>query len=701
MKKIINYRPLFYCFLAFAVGIGFAGFIFEPDFFILTLCILLLSTVSIICVIYKLWKRLLFIFLAFVCGIGAFYIDSANFLGSSYNGQNVAIEGRITGEIYQGEGYAYLTLQNVKIESKYDRNINVCVSGLENQNEIIVGNYLSFNADLYNEQLFENNKFNYFAYTDNTPYFCYVNSADITVSSGQKTLTEKLKEYIKTLFSSVMSENGSVFAYNILFGEKSNMDKEVKESFGISGIAHLLAVSGLQIQFLVLILYVILNKLTKNKIRQFIIIATVLLGYCYLCNFTASVVRSMLMCLMFLSSGLLGKPYDLLNSIGLSGLIILAVSPLMIFDAGFQMSFICVLGIALMFKPLTKAFEKIKIPKKISMALAIDLSTTIAIIPVLGIYFGKLSVLTTFANLISVPLFAVGFIILLILTPLICLFNFLGFLLLVPDIILRLIITIAEFVSSIGSYVLTLPELDIALMILFYSSLFVLSRYVLLKFLNKTFIISSIAIVCIVISICFNIPYVPNSYTYTQVNSSDACAVMTTASNEVLVVGGTKSTDYLTDYLKSKKLKRVNTLVVMSDMTDDTYKFIREYNVKTVVLNTIEPTQIGEFNIEFVYLNELKKAVLISVNNFTILFAGSVNLGSNQILLLEQRFENVEINAVYSKKDSQGFSGLSDYDLRFTTFKSGLEDVPTYSLYLLGNFTFEFNNGIIGQVRRA
>lgn len=701
MKKIINYRPLFYCFLAFAVGIGFAFFIFEPDFFILTISVLLLFTVSILCIIYKLWKRLLFILLAFACGIGAFFYGASNFLGTTYNGQNVSVEGRITGEIFRGDGYVYLTLQNVKIEEKFDKNITVCISGGENLDILDVGKFLSFNADLYNEQLFENKKFNYFAFVDNTPYFCYAQFENISVSSGEKTLTEKFKDYIKTLFSSVMSENGSVFAYNILFGEKSNIDKEVKQNFGVSGVAHLLAVSGLQIQFLVLILFFVLNKINKNKIRQFVIIALILLAYCYLCDFTASVVRSTLMCLIFLSSGLFGRPYDLLNSIAVSGIIILVVSPLMIFDAGFQMSYICVLGIALLFKPLKKAFEKIKIPRNLSIALAIDLSTTISILPVLGAYFGKLSLLTVFANLICVPLFAVGFIVLIILMPIVAIFSFLSFLLLVPDLILRLIIIIAEFVSEVSKFILTLPEFDIALMILFYVALFVLSGFVMMKLLKKTYLISAIAVVCIIVSIFFNLPYKPNCYTYTQLNSSDACAVMTTDNNEVLVIGGTKNTEFVSDYLKSKRIRKVSALIVMSEITDETDEFVRNYSVDTVLINTLAPTQIGNFSIEFIYLNELKKAVLVSVNNFTVLFAGNVTLGSNQVMLLQQRFESTEINVVYSKKDSQGFSELADYDLRLTTYKSGLNDKPTHSLFLLGNFTFEFNNGIIGQVRRA
>jgi ComEC/Rec2-related protein len=697
-KRVINFRPLFYCFLAFAVGIYFANFIFKLDIYVLVITALALLTLTIISFIYKLWKRFLCLGFAFLLGTGAFYVDSNNFCGQIYNGQECVVYGRISDDIFEGDDYCYVTLESVNINQKSERNINVCIYG--NFENIKIGNLIMFSAEIYNNHLFENNKFNYFAYMRNTPYFCYVDFEDTLIINGEMTFSEKLKDAIKNVLQTNMSENGAMFSFNILFGEKSDLNKDLKQDFGISGIAHLLAVSGLQIQFLVLVLFFLLKKLKVAKLPQFIIIAIILLTYAYLCNFSASVVRSALMCLVFLSAGLFGRPYDILNSIAISGLMILIFAPLMIFDVGFQMSFVCVLAIAFFWKPISRGLQKIKIPRNLSFAIAIDVSTTLAIFPILAIYFGKLSFLTIFANLITVPLFAVGYIILIGLIFLVCLFGFLGFLLFIPDFILRFIILVAGFVAGIESSIITLPQLDNSMLILFYISLFILSCYVLLKFLNKTIIISSVAVVCLVLSIVFNIPSVLSTYTFTQLNSSDSCAVLRTKNNEVLVVGGTKDTEFVSDYLNMQKIRKVHTLVIMSEVNDKTSEFVKKYNIDKVILNTTEPMIAGEFRIEFVYLNDLKKAVIINVNNFTILFACNVHLGSNQILTLKNNFENKKINMLYSKKDSQGFSELSDYDLRLTTFKSHIEDdIPSYDIFSTGNFTFEFNNGIISNIK--
>ncbi|MDD4408872.1 MAG: ComEC/Rec2 family competence protein, partial [Clostridia bacterium] len=554
MKKFINYRPLFFCFLAFAAGIGFANFIFAPNYLVISIIIISILGLATVCFFHKHWKRFFCLLFVFIIGVGAFFIDANNFSPTKFDGNEAFVVGRIGSKVSEYDNFAYLILENVEIDGKNEHNINVCISGLTEFEKIKTGNHITFIADIYNEFLFENNKFNYYSYMNNAPYFCYIAYEDIFIIDGEMILSEKVKDYIKNLYGDYMSVNGAQFAYNMLFGEKSELNPDIKENFGISGISHLLAVSGLNINFLVAILYLFLNKFKLGKYKNFLIIAIILFLYAYMCNFSASVVRAAFMCLVFLSSGLFGRPYDLLNSIAISGILILAFAPLMIFDVGFQMSFICVFAIAFFVKPFTAFFIKLKIPKQLSVALAIDISTTIAIFPLLSLYFGRLSILTTFANLICVPLFGFSFVLIVIVTLFASIFNFLGFFLLLPDLALKVMISIANFVAGIDNLILSLVYMNIIWLILFYSSLFILSCFVLVKFIDKVIMINGIAIICVTLALIFNMPYVPNNYTYTQLNSNDSCAVMTTANGEVLVIGGIKNPDYLIDYLNYKHI---------------------------------------------------------------------------------------------------------------------------------------------------
>jgi len=82
--------------------------------------------------------------------------------------------------------------------------------------------------------------------------------------------------------------------------------------------------------------------LKKIRVRGFLnfLICFVFLGvYVYLCGFTPSVLRAGVMGLVLLATKLSGKCYDGLNSLGLSGIVILLISPLFALDVGFQMSF--------------------------------------------------------------------------------------------------------------------------------------------------------------------------------------------------------------------------------------------------------------------------------------------------------------------------------------------------------------------------
>ena len=69
-------------------------------------------------------------------------------------------------------------------------------------------------------------------------------------------------------------------AYAVLFGDKTTIDTYIYDSFAISGIAHILAVSGLHVGFLVLIILFIFNALKLNKKLQFVLLAILLFWLC-------------------------------------------------------------------------------------------------------------------------------------------------------------------------------------------------------------------------------------------------------------------------------------------------------------------------------------------------------------------------------------------------------------------------------------
>src|SRR5690554_4267703 len=141
MKKIINYRSIFYCFLVFSIGIGFVYFLFLLNILIISITILSFLTLIIICIKYKLLFRFLCVLFAFIIGIGAFFIDSNNFKGTQFDGKEMLVTGRISSKVSKYDGFAYLILENVIIGENNSLNINVCVSGYNELEQIKTGNY--------------------------------------------------------------------------------------------------------------------------------------------------------------------------------------------------------------------------------------------------------------------------------------------------------------------------------------------------------------------------------------------------------------------------------------------------------------------------------------------------------------------------------------------------------------------------------
>ncbi len=142
-------------------------------------------------------------------------------------------------------------------------------------------------------------------------------------------------------------KDGSALPKALLTGSRDGISEETKESFRLAGIAHLLAISGLHISLLV---YALSWTFTKLKMPRGVINFIILLFlafYCVFLNFSSSVVRASIMAAALILGKTARRRRDTLTSLSLAFLIILVFKPLELFNAGFQLSFLAVSGIAL------------------------------------------------------------------------------------------------------------------------------------------------------------------------------------------------------------------------------------------------------------------------------------------------------------------------------------------------------------------
>ena len=137
----------------------------------------------------------------------------------------------------------------------------------------------------------------------------------------------------------------------ILLGEKSGLDPEMKMMYQKCGISHLLAISGLHMSFLGMGVYRLLRRTGLGFVPSGIAGGVLLILYSMMIGAGVSSLRALIMFLVRIGAEITGRDYDLLTSLFLSAAVLCAWQPLYLTDAGFQLSYGAILGIAL-FSPV-------------------------------------------------------------------------------------------------------------------------------------------------------------------------------------------------------------------------------------------------------------------------------------------------------------------------------------------------------------
>ena len=159
------------------------------------------------------------------------------------------------------------------------------------------------------------------------------------------------------LFWKLLGEKNGATASAMVLGRKKGMDSEVKALYQGAGISHLLAISGLHLSLIGAGLFGFLKKVRLPAALSAGISALILIAYAQLTGMGVSTLRALVMFLLFLAAGLLKRTPDLPTSLAVAALFLLVPRPQRILDAGFQLSFSAVIGIAVMIPVLQDGWE--------------------------------------------------------------------------------------------------------------------------------------------------------------------------------------------------------------------------------------------------------------------------------------------------------------------------------------------------------
>lgn len=150
--------------------------------------------------------------------------------------------------------------------------------------------------------------------------------------------------YLADRLDSLLGEHVGL-AKALLIGVRDDLAEETTLAFRDAGVAHVLAVSGLHVSLMVTMLYALLRRLHLSHRMLFVLFAVLLLAYSRLLDFTPSIVRASILTLLYLAGRALRRRVDPLTSLAAAFMLILLIRPLDLFNLGFQLSFLAVLGI--------------------------------------------------------------------------------------------------------------------------------------------------------------------------------------------------------------------------------------------------------------------------------------------------------------------------------------------------------------------
>lgn len=222
-------------------------------------------------------------------------------------------------------------------------------------------------------------------------------------------IPQKIRENCENIFvaSGVDSTSMSVVKA-ILLGDRTGIDKEVNQQFVKSGVIHILAVSGLHVGIIYLLINQLLSLFLKPRSHtKWIIAVALLLGYAFITGFSPSVSRAVLMFSIIQIGQSSNRDINMYQLISLSAFILLLIQPQFIFNMGFWLSHLAVVGI-IAFYPIIYGWVNFRFPvwrwgwSIVSVSTSAQLST----FPLSLYTFGAFPLYFLLSNILILPIVA-------------------------------------------------------------------------------------------------------------------------------------------------------------------------------------------------------------------------------------------------------------------------------------------------------
>ena len=195
----------------------------------------------------------------------------------------------------------------------------------------------------------------------------------------------------------IADEDARSLVAGVVFGETQSLKPEHQEYFRRTGTSHLLAASGMNVALLASLVLLAARRLGFGPWRVVPLVVPLVIAYAFLAGCAPSIVRASVGCLLSLAALWIGRHSDPWNSLALSVWALLLWEPRMIYDLGFQLSVLAVVGLLAGPKLAEESHW-------VAKSLVLTVSASLVTLPLFWFSFQELSSTLLLANLLMGPI---------------------------------------------------------------------------------------------------------------------------------------------------------------------------------------------------------------------------------------------------------------------------------------------------------
>ncbi|MCQ2374478.1 MAG: ComEC family competence protein [Salinivirgaceae bacterium] len=220
---------------------------------------------------------------------------------------------------------------------------------------------------------------------------------------------------VGVLAQSGLTGNELGLACTLVLGYRDNIDAEIKQAYMCAGAMHVLAVSGMHVGIIYAVLEWIMQLFGGKRFYRIKLLAIMLFlwVYAFITGLSPSVMRAAVMFSVVIIGRMAKRQSSIYNSLAASAVLLLVINPRFLFSAGFQLSYMAVIGIVTIAPVITQKFET---PwgwlNKIWELVAVSIAAQIATFALCRYYFD----ITPVYFFISSVVVSVGAVVLMVLT---------------------------------------------------------------------------------------------------------------------------------------------------------------------------------------------------------------------------------------------------------------------------------------------